>query len=227
METCMEEPQIKYRYERKYIIPRNNFQEFISSLYSLGYSPSYPLRTINNLYFDNFDFSSTTQNIDGLSKRQKYRIRWYGLKFEKSHKTVEIKIKDEFLNRKENFTIPDLKLNSIKDIESFYKNFKNITYECGNFKIYSLMNSRIPTLLNSYDRMYFTDLLKKVRITIDSNLESVSPITNLRFKEKFIIIEAKYDRDSNFINKFNNLSYTRYSKYVKGVLQTNSFNSNY
>jgi SPX domain protein involved in polyphosphate accumulation len=227
METCMEEPQIKYRYERKYIIPRNNFQEFISSLYSLGYSPSYPLRTINNLYFDNFDFSSTTQNIDGLSKRKKYRIRWYGQKFEKSHKTIEIKIKDEFLNRKENFTIPDLKLNSIKDIESFYKNFKNITYECRKFKIYSLMNSRKPTLLNSYNRMYFTDLLQKVRITIDSNLEFVSPITNLRFKEKFIIIEAKYDRDSNFINKFNNLSYTRYSKYVKGILQTTSFNSNY
>ena len=223
----MAEPQIKYRYERKYLIPKNNLQDFIRTIFSLGFSSMYPVRRINNIYFDNYDFSSAIQNIEGLSERKKYRIRWYGSKFANSTKVIEIKIKEEFLNKKENLKIPSIRLDSMDNVNPFYNKIKNQIYKTGSYKIYNLMNRRIPTLFNSYERMYFVDIQKNIRITVDSNLEFFSPITKLSFREKFIIIEAKYDIDTTFINHFNNLSYTRYSKYVKGILQTNSFNSSY
>jgi SPX domain protein involved in polyphosphate accumulation len=37
----------------------------------------YPMRVVNNIYFDTIDFSSYQSNIDGASNRSKVRIRWY------------------------------------------------------------------------------------------------------------------------------------------------------
>ena len=75
--------------------------------------------------------------------------------------------------------------------------------------------------------MYFQNHNDDVRLTIDSDLYFFSPVTKLNLKEKNIIIEAKFNRDVNFLNKFKDLSLTRYSKYVKGTLQTSFFNPVY
>lgn len=39
---------------------------------------TYPLRQVNNLYFDTPHLSSFNANQVGISKRQKLRLRWYG-----------------------------------------------------------------------------------------------------------------------------------------------------
>ena len=75
--------------------------------------------------------------------------------------------------------------------------------------------------------MYFENPINNVRITIDSRLEYFSPITKMKYTEKFIIIEAKYNNEQKFQNNFKNLSLTRYSKYVKGTLQTSTHNHSY
>ena len=53
--------------------------------------------------------------------------------------------------------------------------------------------------------MYFENLIDNTRLTIDVDLNYFSPITNISFKEKYIIVEIKYNRDINFINNFNNI----------------------
>ena len=73
------------------------------------------------------------------------------------------------------------------------------------------MDSRIPSLFNKYNRMYSVDHTQKTRVTVDKNLNYFSPITGLKVNEKSIIIEAKYDKESQFINNFKHLSFTRYS----------------
>jgi hypothetical protein len=228
MEIYMEDHLInKYRYERKYIISHNYLQQFLASLYLKNFIQKFKLRKINNVYFDDYDFTSLNENIDGLSRRKKHRIRWYGPTFDISDKKIEIKIKNEFLNTKQNFSVPLQKLESLGDILLFYNKIRTYVLESNNFNLFQLMSSKRPTLYNKYERMYFEDIVNNVRITIDSSLEYFSPITKMKYKEKFIIIEAKYNNDEKFKNNFKHLSLTRYSKYVKGTLQTSCHNHSY
>ena len=93
----MENNQINnYRYERKYVLKRKNFYSFLKDLYSNNYYEIYFMRRVNNLYYDNFNFSSLNDNIDGVSNRTKTRVRWYGEAFKKSTKKLEFKKKKEF-----------------------------------------------------------------------------------------------------------------------------------
>ena len=75
--------------------------------------------------------------------------------------------------------------------------------------------------------MYFENQLDNVRVTIDNDLFFFSPITKLNLKERNIIIETKFNKHVNFLNKFKGISLTRYSKYVKGTLYTSFFSSTY
>lgn len=107
MVTYMEGQANKYRYERKFLIEKNKLSSFLRSIISKGFFEIYNERKINNIYLDNFLSDSVHENIEGLSKRNKYRIRWYGEKFDLSQKTLEIKIKNEFLNKKKGLIFPD------------------------------------------------------------------------------------------------------------------------
>ena len=227
METYMVEPQTNFRYERKFIIPFNKLELFIKSLYNEGFYSLHEQRKVNNLYLDNYDFSSLTQNIDGLSQRKKYRVRWYGSTFKNSLKIFEVKIKDEFLNKKTKLALGNIKLLDIDKIDIFYHSIKKSIWNEGNYKFFNYVNSKIPTLLNSYDRFYFSNLDKSVRITLDKNLKFTSPITKLKFNETNVIIEVKYNSKDYFNNNLKNLSFTRYSKYVQGTSKTTFFNSSY
>lgn len=228
MEIYMEEHQNKkFRYERKYIVEKNYLPKFIYQLYSLGYIKSFSHRRVNNIYFDNYNFSSVNHNFDGLSKRNKYRVRWYSKLFENSNKVLEIKIKDEFLNSKKYCNLNLMKLKGLDNIYDFHSNVLLELKNLKNFELYGKISNRRPTLLNSYQRMYFENKLMGLRLTIDSDLFFYSPITKINFKEKIIIIEVKYNKEVNFFNKLKKLSFTRYSKYVKGISQTTFSNSIY
>tara|TARA_B100000242_G_C43050362_1_gene490701 strand:- start:651 stop:1346 length:696 start_codon:yes stop_codon:yes gene_type:complete len=225
MEIYMDERLNKYRYERKYIIQYNFLPAFISKVLSEKFRESYGQRLVNNIYLDNHDFSSVNDNFDGLSERKKYRIRWYGNSFERSKKTLEIKSKSEYLNSKKFYKIDKpLKLENLEDVKSFSKKFKTIVKEKYNL---SFLDKKIPTLYNSYKRIYFENIIDNIRLTIDVDLKYFSPITKISYKEKYIIIEIKYNSDIKFINNFNNISFTRYSKYVKGTSQTTFSNTIY
>ena len=66
--------------------------------------------------------------------------------------------------------------------------------------------------------MYFENKIQNLRLTIDDNLFFYSPITGIKFKEKFIIVEIKYQKNIEFINSLDKLRFTRYSKYI-GLLK--------
>ena len=117
-----------------------------------------------------------------------------------------------------------LKLENLEDVKSFSKKFKTIVKEKYNL---SFLDKKIPTLYNSYKRIYFENIIDNIRLTIDVDLKYFSPITKISYKEKYIIIEIKYNSDIKFINNFNNISFTRYSKYVKGTSQTTFSNTIY
>ena len=228
MVTYMEERQnSSYRYERKFVLAANRLNGLLSSLYAQNYLEQYPERRINNIYYDDYNFSSVSENLDGLSHRKKYRVRWYGEKEANTNKTLEIKVKNEFMNYKINIKLGILKLNDLDNINNFNNDIITSLSENNKYYYHNLLLRKRPTLFNSYKRMYFQNHNDDIRITIDSDLYFFSPVTSLNLKEKNIIIEAKFNRHVDFLNKFKDLSLTRYSKYVKGTLYTSFFNPVY
>ncbi len=160
-------------------------------------------------------------------KEKNIELGGIGEKDANTNKTLEVKVKDEFLNYKINVILGQIKLNDINSINNFNDDVLKSLNENNEHYYQNLLLRKRPTLFNSYKRLYFQNPKDDIRLTIDSDLYFFSPITNLSLKEKNIIIEAKFNKDVNFLNKFKHLSLTRYSKYVKGTLQTSFFNPVY
>jgi hypothetical protein len=223
----MEEHLTNFRYERKYIITQNKLPKLLFELYSNNFFKLFPVRKINNLYYDDFNFSSLDNNVEGLSSRKKYRIRWYGDTFKTSKKIIEIKIKEEFLNTKKRLNIGNHILKNSSSINDFHQSILNYLISKNEYFFHTTLSCKRPTLINEYNRDYFFSRKNHIRVTIDNKLKYFSPITKLNFSENFIIVEVKYDKNSDFINLFQNLKLTRYSKYAKGTIQTSSYSPYY
>lgn len=224
----MEKPQNNlYRYERKYLLKKINLNKFLAELFKNNYHKIYKKRFINNIYYDTYNYDLLNHNIEGLSERKKIRVRWYGQTFELSKKTIELKIKSEFLNTKKTLSIGKFKFNSFNEIKKFNDYVIDNLLVKKNFEFYNEIINKIPVILNRYQRSYYLSPDKNIRVTIDSDLNFYSPITKIKSFEKNIVVEIKYKNDQNFSNNFNNLTLTRYSKYAQGLLQNTFYKPNY
>ena len=227
MVIYMEELQKdKFRYERKYIIQNVELPSFIFEIQNNGFLEVFNERKINNLYYDSINFNSILDNIDGLSNRKKFRVRWYGDTFKNSFKQFEIKFKSEFLNSKKIINIGKYQIKNHDDFHQTHEKLLEILKK-NDLPLFFEMRRKSIKLYNSYKRKYFLSGDKKIRITIDKELRFYSPMTKNKFEENNIIVEIKYDKDSKFINELNYLRLNKYSKYVKGVTSTSFYNPMY
>ena len=228
MEIYMEKHRINpFRYERKYLLEKINLNKFLTDLFANNYREIYNNRIINNVYFDTYNYDLLNHNIEGLSDRKKIRIRWYGETFGKSKKTIELKIKKEFLNVKKTLNIGIFKINSFNDINNLKNSAISYTQSKKEFNFYNEIINKIPVILNSYQRHYYMSAENNVRVTVDSDLSFYSPNTKIKSFEKRIVVEIKYSNEVNFSNKFKDLTQTRYSKYAKGLLQNTFYKPDY
>ena len=69
-------------------------------LSSLLLSKTYPDRWVNNIYFDNINLDLFSQSIEGISKRTKVRLRWYGDFHNLENPVLELKCKSGHKNIK-------------------------------------------------------------------------------------------------------------------------------
>ena len=84
------------------------------------FKKQYEDRNINSIYFDDFYLNSINENLDGISQRKKYRLRWYGNKNIIDKANLEIKHKKNFLNYKDIIPLKSIKILKINE--------KNISY---------------------------------------------------------------------------------------------------
>jgi SPX domain protein involved in polyphosphate accumulation len=216
------------RYERKFFVTGLNHNEIrtIINQHPAMFHQVFYKRNINNIYFDTADFSSYIDNVEGVTNRQKVRIRWYGDLFGIiKNPELEVKYKKGFLGWKERHKLPDFSLNSYGRFE--FKSIFEALLKAKSFDLYKLnLNALTPSLLNRYERTYFLSNDKKFRITIDNKLEfySINPIRDF-FKtyidEERTIIELKYDQhfdvEAQKITAHFPFRLTKSSKYVIGV----------
>jgi hypothetical protein len=175
-----------YRFEKKYILPRNELHRFQAWLGATDLRPAYPRRMIHNIYFDTPHLNSYYEVLAGISQRQKLRLRWYNhLKDQMVH--WEVKEKRNNMVRKFLISIP---VNNTNWKEAPIK----LLNEAPAPSAFSLSHTTTPSLYNSYSRDYYENTAG-IRLTIDDQLFFQAPHKSVpqqySARDEFVI-EIKY-----------------------------------
>ena len=115
----------------------------------------YSARNVNTIYFDDVNYSSISENLNGVRFKQKYRLRWYGNFETISKPQLEIKSKNGLIGKKTTFPIE-----ISKDIKLDYDGLEEIS----NIFAKKLGISKIlyPILSTHYLRHYFVSSNKNI-----------------------------------------------------------------
>jgi len=214
------------RYEIKFVLNESTLSDFMSWMFATSQvKKKYPIRTVNNLYFDDTEFSSVRDNLGGFPDRLKTRLRWYQSEIDATSPLVlEEKIRSGRLGNKKSIIL-----------NSFEGNIENMPLEdiMGSLRSQLPFDHNlaqhyfIPTLNVSYCRQYFEDL-SGLRITIDEKIKfrsnfSLSRCLRSHFGVQYQskIIEFKFRPDLrthvNEMIRTLNISPVRHSKYLTGL----------
>ena len=208
------------RFERKWIFKSNNYLALINALLrsNLFFRTQYPLRKVNSVYFDTYNYSSIRQNLDGVSYKKMIRIRWYGNKNIMNNPLIEIKKKRGFETFKES-----IKINELDKVELF-----NLDYMREKLnKILKLKKFVNPILTTHYEREYFISQDGNIRATLDYNLQSIflnnlSQIDIVKNFNNTCILEFKYSTSQDKYVRKNlkdiTLRLSKNSKFVNSAI---------
>ena len=210
------------RIERKWVFRKVDHLLVLNSLLrsQFFFKYHYPSRRINSIYYDDINLSNITQNLDGISNRVKYRVRWYGSNSDNlKNPNFEIKRKRNFETQK--------KIVSLKNFNNINHNSEKDLNYLTKFINDNIILSKIlsPSLLINYQRIYLISSNKLIRATIDYQVKSKR---FLNFKNDFfcnfkdVILEFKYEPDLDWSvrNMLDNIKvrYAKNSKYIKCAL---------
>ena len=200
------------RVEKKFVLGKYK-EDFLKKILILnGFTKYFIPRKISSIYLDTLNYDFAKDNINGVSRRKKIRFRWYNNDYSKIY--LEEKNKQNFFVKK----------NISKAIN--FVNKKDLVY---NLKEYFLNLKKIHNNFNyqfvlqtNYLRSYWISNDKKIRATIDTNINT-SPINNLnqRLELNETILELKFSPSNEkffrnlFIQNNFNLRSKKYSKYLQ------------
>ena len=205
------------RTEIKYPFKNGDRIASLSYLTRHSFYQTYPARRVSSLYFDTMDFKFHYLGEEGIVPRDKVRLRWYGHeKFDLNKVTFEIK--KTFASSR------------IKYSKRFVELDNNTIEKSGHLSFYKHLidtNVLLPTVLVTYDRMYFGNW-DNSRATIDSNIKYhkciLTPenqlITLQCVNEEFNVLELK-DEISKMAEQIqkSRAIWLRFSKYSRAMVE--------
>ena len=200
------------RIEKKFVLGKYK-EDYIKKILTIsGFKKSFSSRYINSIYLDTLNFDFAKDNINGVSRRKKIRFRWYNDDYSKIY--LEEKNKQNFFVKKITSKAIDFvnKKDLVENLKGYFLNLN---------KIHNNFNYQF-VLQTNYLRSYWISNDKKIRATIDTNINT-SPINNLnqRLELNETILELKFSTSNEkfFRNLFNqnnfNLRSKKYSKYLQ------------
>lgn len=192
----------QFRNELKYYINNLQFEEVKKKL-SFLLSKDINIKQegnyfVRSLYFDDYRNTSYYQVLNGISKREKYRIRYYNL--DTSYICIEKKLKINNMVNKTSFRVTKEQVEDLINGKlNINKNNHNLLNEfILKIKFYGYR----PVLIIDYNRIPYVYKSGNIRITLDYNL-SMNYDTNNFFKKDNTkipiieknknILELKYD----------------------------------
>ncbi|MBF0382432.1 MAG: polyphosphate polymerase domain-containing protein [Magnetococcales bacterium] len=214
-----------FRYERKFNLGSiSSFQaESLVKANPALFSECYPGRNINNIYLDSIDAMAYTDNVEGLSKRTKIRVRWYGDLFAHVARPVlELKIKEGSVGEKKRCVLSPFSVDGeiYNTIQERLQGVQGLTPD----ELQSIEQSR-PVIMNRYFRKYYLSADGDFRLTLDYKLQffAINRFENLFLRSSKcddVIMELKYDTvmDDKIHEITAHLGHrlTKSSKYVTG-----------
>ena len=212
-----------YRYERKYLVPENEYQDLVQMIrmHPAHFRVAYPPRWVNNMYFDDPCFKAVHENLEGIAKRRKFRMRWYGLE-ETFEPHLEIKFKQGLVGDKIN-AYPGLIMNQHKSLGEIVD---TISKTDSRKELQFASGAYLPTLLNRYRRLYY-HTPEGIRLTIDEKVAYSSCNKNAKLSEQFyhlsdmLVIEIKYTHEQSSraakVASYFPFRLSKNSKYVNGI----------
>jgi hypothetical protein len=216
-----------YRYERKFFVENSKSQtvEGVVRLHPATFYGIYKPRFINNIYLDTPCFLNYRNALDGLAKRFKARIRWYGDLFSRvCSPQLEIKGKEGYISYKSIYPLKEVEF-SRKIDATCVANLLDASELPSNVRSY-LFYTR-PVLVNRYLREYWRSRDERYRLTLDHDIwfSGFTAFENqdlMHYVESTnVILEIKYNLmdDLHFAGIANKLPFrqSRSSKYMAGM----------
>ncbi|MCA8955710.1 MAG: VTC domain-containing protein [Planctomycetes bacterium] len=122
-------------------------------------------RRVNNVYFDTPDLQAFAENLAGVSRRCKVRLRWYGADDLPERGTLELKHKHGTLGWKDSFAIeaPYVSGDSWADVH------RRIRAQLPRDVRREFDEHPRATLLNRYHRRYLESADRVLRVTLDTD----------------------------------------------------------
>lgn len=218
----------EYRYEKKFIVPFSK-QYLIPKIISsngMRFVKHYESRKVNSIYLDTNNLTFYRENLEGLTERKKFRIRWYGELNRDTKFFFEIKQKNNELGFKKIYELENIfdTNNLLNETKKIIKSLKNLNISSN---INSLLSKLTPKIIISYRRDYFISNIYNCRMTLDTEI-SYSIIDQYRNdiwddnkKNNEMIIELKYPENlnQNIISERFKIPFrlSKNSKYVNGI----------
>lgn len=191
-------PKGKYRHELKYAVSYADYlairQRLRPVMQTDPHTDKNGLYTIRSIYFDNADDKALRKKINGVARREKFRIRYYNNDF--SFITLEKKIKDNNLCMKFDAVITEQECRAILcgDTEFMITHSSELVRE-----FYCKMRTQQlkPRVLVSYTREPYIFKAGNVRITFDSQIRTT--LFHREFLEKSVYDIGATDTSSDMI----------------------------
>ena len=193
-----------YRHENKYEISKVDYLAMRSRLKHIMSADPHTnedgFYQIRSIYFDNIYDKALKEKVDGIAKREKFRIRWYNDDF--SFITLEKKMKINNLCLKYDARITEEECHRILngDIEFMRNHPEELVKELYAKMRYQRLK---PKVLVSYVREPYIYKAGNVRVTFDSNVRTSIFRRDLLTKNGLdisatdmpedMILEVKYD----------------------------------
>ena len=222
------------RIEKKYTFDLNNYNILVDQIINSKFLfiKKYKKRIVNSIYLDNEFMQNYSDNLSGISKRSKIRLRYYNedleIKTNLNNKfNLEVKIKNnQVVNKKiHSLSLPS---NILKKIDN-----KLIIFLLKKAPILIrpfISEQTLSTIGITYNREYFESKIFNLRCTIDTNLKFWKPhnvdlLNNKKifsYNTEYGVLEMKFPHNDKRISneKFddliNHITPSRHSKYSVG-----------
>jgi VTC domain len=161
------------RYEVKSVLPGTEAARVRSWLriHPAGFVTAYPPRLVNSLYFDSPDRLCFRENLSGIARRRKLRLRWYGADCEIIEPVLELKCKEGLLGWKvsERVSGGPLRFGGSR----WGPLMAALRERLSDTSRIRLALAGEPTLLVRYHRDYHVSADGVVRATVDTNIQTV------------------------------------------------------
>lgn len=197
-----EKKPLKFRHELKYTINEIDDQEISNRLIKLfkhdKHANSRGVYRVSSLYFDTPYDKALREKIDGVNRREKFRIRYYNQDLSFIRLEKKMKVNGLCAKRSTKITAEEVEKILNNDIDFLLESGKSLKME-----LYSKLKGQLlkPKTIVMYEREAFRYEPGNVRITIDRKLHSSLSCTdflkpNLHFidvSDGLSVLEVKYD----------------------------------